>query len=301
MLTLQNITYIHPNKDLLFENISLTVNRQDKIAVIGSNGVGKSSLLKIMAGELAPADGQLKADAAPYYVPQIFGQYNELTIAETLGIAAKLRALGEILEGYVTKENMELLGDDWTIEERCNEALCQWQLTGLSLAQQMATLSGGQKTKVFLAGIAIHRPELVLLDEPTNHLDTVSRQHLYDFVYSTSRTLLIVSHDRTLLNYLDTTFELSKRGITVYGSNYDFYVEQKKLERTALSRDVTSKEKALRKAKEKVREILERQQKLDVRGRQKQEKAAPGAHIEVKKGRDTARPHSNPSDQWDYL
>lgn len=137
----------------------------------------------------------------------------------------------------------------------------------------METLSGGQKTKVFLAGISIHQPELVLLDEPSNHLDVSGRQLLYSFIKSTKSTLIVVSHDRKLLNLLDTICELSKHGVKVYGGNYDFYKEQKQIENNALSQDIQSKEKELRKAKEKERETLERQQKLDSRGRGKQEKA----------------------------
>jgi ATPase subunit of ABC transporter with duplicated ATPase domains len=137
----------------------------------------------------------------------------------------------------------------------------------------MSTLSGGQKTKVFLSGIAIHQPRTVLLDEPSNHLDTSSRAILYDYIQSTTHTLVVVSHDRTLLNLLNTVAELSKRGITLYGGNYDFYAAQKALEAAALSDDLKSKEKAMRKAKEVERESIERQQKLDARGKKKQEKA----------------------------
>jgi len=137
----------------------------------------------------------------------------------------------------------------------------------------MKTLSGGQKTKVFLAGISIHQPQLVLLDEPSNHLDVSGRQLLYDFIQFTKSTLIVVSHDRKLLNCLNSVFELSNRGITVYGGNYDFYAEQKQIENNALSQDIHGKEKALRKAREKERETLERQQKLDSRGKKKQEKA----------------------------
>jgi len=111
------------------------------------------------------------------------------------------------------------------------------------------------------------------LDEPSNHLDIASRQLLYDFIQTTKSTLVVVSHDRKLLNLLDTVCELSKHGIKVYGGNYDFYKEQKQIENNALSQDIQSKEKALRKAKEKERETLERQQKLDNRGKGKQEKA----------------------------
>ncbi len=273
MLILQNISYQHENKDMLFQNISFTLNNHDKTALVGNNGVGKSTLLKIIAGELQPFSGQIIQNSKPYFVPQLFGQFNHLTVAEALHIKEKIASLKEILEGVVTEENLQLLDDDWTIEERCNEALSYWQLYDLDLNQKMETLSGGQKTKVFLAGIMIHEPDLVLLDEPSNHLDFAGRTLLYDFIKSTSSTLLVVSHDRTLLNILNKTLEMTKNEISVYGGAYDFYSEQKKIENNALEQDVQSKEKALKKAKEKERESIERQNKLDARGKKKQEKS----------------------------
>ncbi|MDB5063497.1 MAG: transporter ATP-binding protein [Mucilaginibacter sp.] len=273
MLILQDVTYIHPNRDLLFADINLIINKQEKIALIGNNGVGKSTLLKILAGSLHPTNGLVKAGSKPYYVPQIFGQYNNYSIAQALQIEDKLNALKEILDGNVTDENMTLLDDDWAIEERCKEAFMHWKLEELDLSQKMETLSGGQKTKVFLAGISIHRPEIVLLDEPSNHLDQFSRSILYNYIKVTTNTLMVVSHDRALLNLLNTVCEFNKRGITIYGGNYDFYAEQKIIESDALNQDLKSKEKALRKAKETERESLERQQKLDARGKKKQEKA----------------------------
>lgn len=273
MVALQHISYIHSNKDVLFDNITFTVNNHEKIALIGNNGVGKSTLLKIISEELKAAEGLVKIDSDPFYIPQIFGQFNHLTIAEALKIEDKLKAFQEILIGNVSDENLNILNDDWTIEERCNEALQYWQLNDLDLNQKLETLSGGQKTKVFLAGILIHKPELVLLDEPSNHLDVSARELLYAFIKNTTATLIIVSHDRKLLNLLHSVYELSKHGITIYGGNYDFHTEQKQIENNALNQDIQSKEKALRKAKEKERETLERQNKLDSRGEKKQKKA----------------------------
>ncbi len=273
MLILQNLSYQHENKSMLFQNISFTINNQDKIALVGNNGIGKSTLLKIITGKLQSYSGQIIQNSVPYFVPQLFGQFNDLTIAEALAVKDKIKSLKEILEGIVTEENLQLLDDDWTIEDRCGEALSYWQLQDLDLDKKMETLSGGQKTKVFLAGIMIHEPNLVLLDEPSNHLDFAGRKLLYDFIQSTSSSLLIVSHDRKLLNLLNKTFEMSKNGIAVYGGNYDFYHDQKEIENHALEQDVQSKEKALRKAKEKERETIELQNKLDSRGKKKQEKS----------------------------
>ncbi len=273
MLLLQNISYLHLNKKLLFDGINLSVNRHDKIALIGNNGSGKSTLLKIIAAELQPASGYMTIQAKPYYVPQIFGQYNHLSVAEALGIETKLTALRSILGGYGTEEAYASLDDDWTIEERCLAALRYWQLTEVDLSQKLETLSGGQKTKVFLAGISIQQPELVLLDEPSNHLDSSGRQLLRKFIESVKSTLIVVSHDRALLNLLGTVCELDKDGISVYGGNFQIYTEQKGLRMAALAQDVQNTEKSLRKAREKQRETMERQQRLDNRGKGKQEKA----------------------------
>lgn len=273
MLNIQSVTYIHPNRDLLFSDINFVINKHDKVALIGNNGTGKSTLLKLLAGKLHPTSGTIKADANTYYVPQLFGQFNNYTIAQAIQVEPKLNALKEILDGNVTDENMAILDNDWAIEERCLEAFSTWKLENLDLSQKLDTLSGGQKTKVFLAGIIIHRPQIVLLDEPSNHLDTVSREILYDYIQSTNNTLVVVSHDRTLLNLLGKIYELSQQGITVYGGNYDFYTEQKLIEQDTLNNDVRSAEKELRKAKKVEKEALERQQKLDARGKKKQEKA----------------------------
>ncbi len=273
MLSLQNISYTLPDHSILLDHIQLTVNSRQKVALIGNNGSGKSTLLKIIMGQLQPNQGEVILHASPYEVPQLFGQYNHLTVAQALKVEDKLHALGKILQGEVTEENYALLAEDWTIEERCSEALQHWQLSDIALSQRLDSLSGGQKTKVFLAGIMIHQPDLVLMDEPSNHLDLDGLELLYGFVQNTSCTLLVVSHDRKLLNLLDCICELSKSGIKVYGGNYDFYEEQKQIEAKALSQDLQSKEKALRKAREKERETVERLQKADSRGKGKQEKA----------------------------
>lgn len=273
MLTLHDITYQHPNRDWLFSGLNLSLNPNDKIALTGNNGVGKSTLLKILSGQLLPATGSVKAASIPYYVPQLLDDYNELSIAEVLHLEDKLKALQEILAGEVSDENLALLDNDWDFEARCQQAFACWNLNGLDLAQKMNTLSGGQKTKVFLAGIRIHQPEIVLMDEPSNHLDRESRMLLYEEIKSSRQTLVVVSHDRELLNLLDVVAVLQQDGISFYGGNYEFYAAQRAIESAAFDQALRSKEKALRKAKEVERSALERQHKLDARGKRKQEKA----------------------------
>lgn len=273
MLYLQGISYKHPDKELLFRDINFTVNKHDKVALVGNNGIGKSTLLKIIAGSLPYNSGEIRITKPPYYVPQHYGQFDNYTIAGALGIDQKINALRQILQGNFSDENYAKLNDDWLIEERSIEALTRWGLKGIDINSKMSDLSGGQRTLVFLAGIEIHQPQLVLLDEPGNHLDISGRKRLYNYIQSTDNTLVVVSHDRNMLDMLDVTLELSEKGISIYGGNYTFYKELKLAEKKALENSLKAKQKELRKAKETERQTIERQQKLDARGRKKQEKA----------------------------
>lgn len=273
-ISVQQLSYIHADKEPLFQNLSLTVNKGEHVSLIGKNGSGKSTLLRIIEGSLKPSSGEVVCSSTPYYVPQHFGQYDQLTVMQALQIDSKINALHAIIAGDASAENFTILDDDWNIEERSLAALFFWGLEFIRLDQPMSTLSGGEKTKVYLSGLQIHSPEIILMDEPTNHLDLESRKKLYDIIGSSRSTLLIVSHDRTLLNLLPQTCELERSRITLYGGNYDFYKEQKEIALAALQNQLSEKEKELRLAKKIARETLERKNKSSVRG----EKAA------IKKG-----------------
>jgi ATPase subunit of ABC transporter with duplicated ATPase domains len=155
MLSLQQLSYIHPNKDLLFGNINLHINAQEKIALIGHNGVGKSTLLRLIAKELSPTSGSVQVNTSTYYVPQVVGQFEDKTVAEALSIE-KIECTYAILAGDASEENFNRLQDDWTLEERCQEAFKQWDLPDIQLTQQMSSLSGGQNKS--LIGRNPHSP-----------------------------------------------------------------------------------------------------------------------------------------------
>lgn len=273
-ISVQQLSYIHADKEPLFQNINLTVNKGEQLSLVGNNGSGKSTLLRIIEGGLKPVSGEVVCSSKPYYVPQHFGQYDQLTVMQALQVEPKIKALHAIIAGDASDENFTILDDDWNIEERSLAALSFWGLEHIQPDQPMRLLSGGEKTKVFLSGLQIHSPEIILMDEPTNHLDTGSRNKLYSFIESSRATMLIVSHDRTLLNLLPYTCELDRSKVTLYGGNYEFYKEQKEQVLVALQNQLNEKEKELRLAKKTAREALERKNKSSVRG----EKAA------VKKG-----------------
>ena len=265
-ISIQQISYIHPDKEVLFSDLNFAISKGQKLGLVGNNGCGKSTLLQIIAGQLSPSSGVIVRPDDLYYIPQHFGQYDSLTIAQALQIERKQQALHAILAGDVSNENFTILNDDWNIEERSIAALDLWGLGQVTLSYPMNLLSGGEKTRVFLAGMDIHHPSVILMDEPTNHLDSSGRQRLYDWVEKYRSTLLVVSHDRTLLNLLPEICELEKHQINYYGGNYEFYKEQKTLMQEALQQRIEEKEKALRIARKVARETAERRDKQNVRG-----------------------------------
>lgn len=264
-ISIQQISYIHPDKEVLFSDLNFAISKGQKLGLVGNNGCGKSTLLQIIAGQLSPSSGVIVRPDDLYYIPQHFGQYDSLTIAQALQIDSKRQALHAILAGDASTENFTLLDDDWNIEERSVAALDSWGI-GHPLSYPLHLLSGGEKTRIFLAGMNIHTPSVILMDEPTNHLDSSGRQRLYDWVEKWRSTLLAVSHDRTLLNLLPEICELEKHQITYYGGNYEFYKEQKALMQEALQQRIDEKEKALRAARKVARETAERRDKQNVRG-----------------------------------
>ncbi|WP_102408286.1 ABC-F family ATP-binding cassette domain-containing protein [Parabacteroides bouchesdurhonensis] len=266
-IVVKNLTYRHSDNTILFKNISFSINKGEKVALIGNNGSGKSTLLYLMQRYLNVQEGEVIMSSPSYYVPQHFEQYSKQTVAEALKVDDKINALHSILNGDVTSENFSILNEDWNIEEKSLAALSFWGLSHIPLHQKMETLSGGEKTKVFLSGIQIHAPAILLMDEPTNHLDKPSRNKLYDLITTSSATIIIVSHDRILLNRLSYIYELENNGITAYGGNYDFYKAQKEQQQTSLLTLLNSKEKELRLARKVAQTMAEKKQKHDSRGK----------------------------------
>ncbi|ASZ11244.1 ATP-binding cassette domain-containing protein [Chitinophaga pendula] len=266
LLTVQDLSFILPSGKPLFQHLHFSIGKGGITGLVGDNGTGKSTLLKILAGELPPADGAVLHEGQVYYVPQHFGQYNDLTVAEALGIASRLDALQAILEGNTDARYFEELQDDWDLEERCRQAFSDWGLQDIGLLHCFSSLSGGEKTRTFLAGIDIWQPDLVLMDEPTNHLDTSTRERLYDWVTTNKTQVWLASHDRQLLQYCDHICELTSAGLKMYGGGFDFYLEKKAEEEAAFQQRLSDAEKSVRVAKRKQQETFEQQQNDTNRG-----------------------------------
>lgn len=261
------LTYTHPDRELLFDGLTVIINAGDKAALVGNNGVGKSTLLKLIAGTLPPTAGTISLTGPYWYIPQHTGQFDGLTVAGLLGVEPALQALQAILTGDAAEYHFATLNDDWDIEERIDAALAYWHLQHLAPDQPVSTLSGGEKTKLLLAGVFIHTPSILLMDEPSNHLDAGSRQLLYTMIQQFKGTVLVVSHDRVLLNQLNQILELSPSGIEVFGGNYAFYREQKEAKLNALHNQLDEQEKQLRQAKQKAQDLAEQRQRQEIRGK----------------------------------
>ena len=133
-ISIQQISYIPPDKEVLFSDLNFAISKGQKLGLVGNNGCGKSTLLQIIAGQLSPSSGVIVRPDDLYYIPQHFGQYDSLTIAQALQIERKQQALHAILAGDVSNENFTILNDDWNIEERSIAALDLWGLGQFTLS-----------------------------------------------------------------------------------------------------------------------------------------------------------------------
>ncbi|WP_276483676.1 ABC-F family ATP-binding cassette domain-containing protein [Paraflavitalea pollutisoli] len=265
LINARDICFQFPQQEPVFQHINFSLQAGEKAAIVGHNGAGKSTLLRIIAGQLSATAGELQIKDSLYYVPQHYGHYQDHTVAAALGIDHLLTAVDAVEAGDTSQHLYDLLEHDWDIRSRVAAALANWGLAGLDLQAPMSALSGGMKTRLFLSGIDLFTPAIVLLDEPTNHLDRDGRALLYKWLSRTNAAVLLTSHDRQLLDACDPIWELGAEGIRVYGGNYAFYASMKAAETSAAAHDLAHHERALKEAKQKQQLALERKQRSDAR------------------------------------
>ncbi len=262
----ERLSYALPDGRALFHELNLSFGRE-RTGLVGPNGSGKSTLVRLLAGELAPSSGVVHRTAAVAVLPQDFRPAPDAPLAVVLGIDEQLHGLRRMEAGESTLADLELVGDDWELPERAAAVLARFGLSHLSLDRPVGTVSGGEATRVALAGLALGRPDFLLLDEPTNHLDAASREALYTFVEEWTGGVLSVSHDRALLRRMNRIVELSSLGVRVYGGDYDAYRERRAQDDAAAKREMESARAALRLAEREARELHERQARREARGR----------------------------------
>ncbi|MBI2676435.1 MAG: ABC-F family ATP-binding cassette domain-containing protein [Candidatus Yanofskybacteria bacterium] len=255
----------------IFRNLSVSFNGE-KTGLVGKNGSGKTTLLRLLFGELEPTSGKIQRAGHIVYLPQDYQLNLQQTVSETLGVKEKLEALNKVESGNKSSELLEVVGKDWDIQSRISEIFKRLKIEGLNLNRVLSSLSGGERTKVVIAKLLISKPEFIILDEPTNNLDRESREIIYELIKNWQHGLLVVSHDRNLLNLLDQILELSNGKLKIYGGNYDNYKEQKGLEEQAVKRQLVGAEQELKKIKKQAQRTKEKQQKRSSQGKKLRDK-----------------------------
>ncbi|MEU6430902.1 ABC-F family ATP-binding cassette domain-containing protein [Microbispora sp. NPDC046973] len=251
------LSFSWPDDTPVFSDLSFTVGG-GRTGLVAPNGAGKSTLLKLIAGEYRPRGGSVSVSGVLGYLPQSLPLTGDLTVAEVLGIAPVIAALDAIESGDAAEEHFATIGNDWDIEERTRAQLDRLGLGDLAFGRTLGTLSGGQVVSLGLAAQLLKRPDVLLLDEPTNNLDLGARRRLYDVLGDWNGCLLVVSHDRALLDRMDRIAELDRGEIRFYGGGFTAYEAAVRAEQEAAERTVRSAEQELKREKREMQQARER-------------------------------------------
>ncbi|WNB91857.1 ATP-binding cassette domain-containing protein [Bacillus sp. NEB1478] len=208
VLQLENVSTGYEDGTPLFKNVKLAVNRQDSVAIVGPNGIGKSTLLKVIRKKLPLLTGEIR-----YGSQLMISHYDQ----EQADLHSKKTLLNELWDDYPEKTEKEI-----------RSILGQFLFSGDDVLKLVTELSGGQKARLALAKLMMEKGNLLLLDEPTNHLDLDSKEVLEQALIHYPGTILFVSHDRYFINRIATkVVELAPDGLTEYLGDYDYYTEKK--------------------------------------------------------------------------
>jgi ATPase subunit of ABC transporter with duplicated ATPase domains len=238
----------------------------ERVGVVGRNGVGKSTLLRLIAGELTPASGTIAIDGTVAMMRQTVQLAPGDQIADLFGARAALALLRRAEAGAADLD--EIAEADWTLETRIDEALAA---VGLSAPADtpLTALSGGQRTRAALAGAMFHAPDFLLLDEPTNDLDGAGRAAVRDLLANWRGGAIVVSHDRELLETMDAIVELTSLGAARHGGGWSAYRARKAIEQAAAEAGLAEAEKRLGAVRREAQATAERQARRDAGGRRK--------------------------------
>lgn len=268
----RELSWSTPDAVTIINGVSLGLERM-RYGLVGRNGAGKTIFIRLLVGELKAAAGHVEVSCSLGYLPQQLDQFAADTVADVLGIGARLRALRHIEGGAYDESLFELIGDDWQFPDRARAELTRLGLGYLELSRPTQSLSGGELTRLVLARILLTKPEFLLLDEPTNNLDHGSREYLYEIVSDWRGGLLVVSHDRILLNLVDSILDLASGRVRSYGGNFDLYLAQRAIEDAAAQREMAESHRTLRREQAEAQRDRERQQRRASTGKKDRAKA----------------------------
>ena len=251
-VVLHDLTFSWPDGHRVLDAVSGSFP-PGSTGLVGLNGVGKSTLLRLIAGKLRPMSGSVQAAGVVDYLPQRTDADPSHTLVDLLGIRSIVDAIAAIERGAINPALFDTIGADWDIEERAIATLSAAGVDIDDLNRPVTTISGGEATVAALAGIRMRGADIALLDEPTNNLDAHGRTRVHDLIGAWGGPVIVVSHDLELLELMQHTAELRAGSLTLYGGPYSAFREQ-------VSRDQEAAERAVRSAEHAVR--VEKRQRI---------------------------------------
>lgn len=262
-ITLHELTFEWPDGTIALDRISGTFS-PGRTGLVGDNGAGKSTLLRLISGALTPSSGRIDVSSEVGTLPQNLTLRADARVAELLGIQGMLAALRAIEAGDVEQHHFDAIGDDWDIESRAAESLDHIGFANTSLDRRVSELSGGEAMLVAITGLHLRRTPITLLDEPTNNLDRPTRDRLAGLVDEWPGTLIVVSHDRDLLERMDHTAEIFAGSLTTFGGPYSGWESHRSQEAAAAAQAAQAAHQRL---KVERRQRIEAETKLARRAR----------------------------------
>ncbi len=220
-VVLRDVSFAWPDGQAVLDHVSGAVGR-GRTGLVGANGCGKTTLLRLICGGLTPTGGTITVAGTVDHLPQRISAHPSATVADLMGITPVRAAIRAIGQGSTDPAHFDVVGVDWDVDERAAAALTALGLPS-ALDRPAARLSGGEAMLAALTGVQVRRADIALLDEPTNNLDIDARERLYELVRRWRGTLIVVSHDLALLELMDATIELRDGSLTTFGGPYSLY------------------------------------------------------------------------------
>lgn len=281
-ITLSGLSWSTPDGTPTFTDINLNFG-PERIGIVGQNGSGKSTILRLITGDLRPSSGQVRVSGAIAMMRQDVAGHPDNTIADLFGVRPALDLLDRAEAGLAQAD--DLADANWTLPAQIEAALLRCGLTA-EPHTPLVTLSGGQRSRAALAALIFAEPDFLIMDEPTNNLDRDGRKAMIDVIRAWAGGAIIVSHDREILEEMDAIVELTSLGATRYGGNYSAFRQRKNTELNAARRNLIHAEKTVSEAARRAQQAAERKARKDSAGqRARAKKDQPKILMDAAKGR----------------